>query len=156
RSIDQLPPMLDYDIRHGRTYMYFQGKPIYPFGYGLSYTTFEYRSLRLSAESMAADGAAVVTIDVKNTGLRGGEEVVQMYVRHPHSRIDRARLALRGFRRIHIEPGETKAVQMDLKARDLAYWDMNRRCFSVEDGEVEVMAGSSSASIELRRTISIT
>ena len=155
RAIDQLPPMMDYDVRRGRTYMYFEGKPLYPFGYGLSYTKFEYRGLALSAESIAADETAVVTVSVTNTGARAGEEVVQMYVRHLQSRVERPRLALRGFRRTLIEPGETKAVQMSLRAADLAYWDTRRRRFAVEPGAVEIMVGGSSASIVLRRTISV-
>jgi beta-glucosidase len=155
KSIDQLPAMMDYDVRHGRTYMYFEGTPLYPFGYGLSYTTFVYQGMRLSAPSMTLDGAATVTIDVRNTGLRAGDEVVQMYVRYVNSRIQRPRLMLRGFRRTRVEPGETKAVQMDLRSRDLAYWDTERRCFAVEAGEVEVMVGGSSATLDLRGRISV-
>jgi beta-glucosidase len=155
RSIDQLPPMMDYDIRHERTYMYIQGAPLYSFGHGLSYTTFGYQDMRLSAKTMGGDGSAVVTVDVKNTGILAGEEVIQMYVRHLHSRVERPRLALRGFRRIHLDPGEAKTVAMELRARDLSYWDTDRAGFAVERGEVEVMVGGSSAKIALRRMISI-
>src|SRR5450432_2186338 len=76
RSIDDLPPMMDYDIRHGRTYMYFKGEPLYPFGYGLSYTTFDYSNLHSSADALSAADKITVTVDVRNTGSRAGEEVV--------------------------------------------------------------------------------
>ena len=77
-SLDQLPPMLDYNLRHGRTYMYFQGEPLYPFGYGLSYTTFGYTNLKSSSITMRRDGEVTVSVDVENTGDRAGDEVVQM------------------------------------------------------------------------------
>jgi beta-glucosidase len=156
RSMAQLPPLMDYNIRRGRTYMYFDGPPLYPFGHGLSYTQFAYRGLRLSDNVLSVDGVVVVTIDVTNAGVRAGEEVVQMYVRHLDSRIERPRLALCGFRRIHIEPGDTRSVELSLRARDLAYWDIERQCFVVENGEVEVMVGGSSARLELRRRLSVT
>ena len=82
-SMDQLPPMLDYDIRHGRTYLYLHGKPLYAFGYGLSYTSFEYSDLRLSSPVLHRNGAISVTVDVTNTGRRDGSEVVQLFAGAP-------------------------------------------------------------------------
>jgi beta-glucosidase len=155
RSIDQLPPMMDYDIRHGRTYLYFEGEPLYPFGFGLSYTSFVYRDLRTSAESMAKDGSIMVTVEIENVGERSGEEVVQMYVRHKSSSVKRPRQELRGFRRVHIDRGAARSVTMPLSAADLAYWDVARKCFTVESGEIEVMIGRSSAQIELSATVCI-
>jgi beta-glucosidase len=81
KSLDQLPPMMDYNIRNGRTYMYFKGEPLYPFGYGLSYTTFTYSNLKTSAETLAKNGAITVSVDVQNSGKAAGEEVVQLYVK---------------------------------------------------------------------------
>src|SRR4029453_12424382 len=89
RSLDQLPPMLDYDIRHGRTYMYFQDQPLYPFGYGLSYTNFSYSSLRLSGDRLGAEAPISVSVDITNTGDRAGDEVVQLYVQHLDSAVQR-------------------------------------------------------------------
>ena len=86
KSLDDLPPMMDYDIRKGRTYMYFKGQPLYPFGFGLSYTTFEYSNLRTSADSVTAAGEVVVSVDVKNTGTRAGDEVVQTVRQAPRFR----------------------------------------------------------------------
>src|SRR5205085_9608784 len=88
KSLDDLPPLMDYDIRHGRTYMYFKGKPLYPFGYGLSYTTFAYSKLRTSASRLAGNASMTVSVDVKNTGKCAGEEVMQMYVKHLNSAVD--------------------------------------------------------------------
>src|SRR5262249_56411302 len=85
KSLDQLPPMMDYDIRHGRTYMYFRDQPLYPFGYGLSYTTFAYRDLRVNRNGESID----VSVALKNTGQRAGDEVVQLYVKHLDSKVVR-------------------------------------------------------------------
>jgi beta-glucosidase len=102
KSLDQLPPMMDYDIRHGRTYMYFKGEPLYPFGYGLSYTTFEYAHLRL-------DGGTV-SVDVTNTGKVAGDEVVQVYEHSPGMK------QLKGFQRVALKPGERRTIQMAVRA----------------------------------------
>lgn len=156
RSLEQLPPMMDYDIRHGRTYMYFRGEPLYPFGHGLSYTSFAYANLRASQPALGAEGAISVSVDVTNTGQRAGEEVVQMYVRHLGSAVERPIQELRGFRRIALEPGQTQTVTLPLSGAQLAYWDTARRCFSVERGQVQIRVGRSSADILLETTVSVT
>ena len=155
RSLEQLPAMMDYDIRHGRTHLYFEGDPLYPFGFGLSYTTFQYRALHTSADSMKPDGSITVSVEIENDGGRAGEEVVQMYVRYKSSSVSRPRKELKGFRRVLVDRGETKTVTMPLAAADLAYWDAQRKGFTVESGEVEIMIGRSSAQIELVRTVTI-
>jgi beta-glucosidase len=150
--------MMDYDIRHGRTYMYFQGEPQYAFGHGLSYTTFAQSNLRTSAPALASDGAIDVSVDVTNTGARPGDEVVQLYVRYPGSKVERPRKQLRGFARASIAPGETRTVVLRLAAADLAYWDAGRHAWTVEPGRVELMVGRSSADADLglRRTVAVT
>lgn len=155
RSADDLPPMMDYDIRHGRTYMYSRSEPLYPFGFGLSYTTFEYQAIEMSAPSMAADGSVHVTIDVCNTGKRSGDEVVQMYTEPSAPSQPGPPRALRGFRRVHLAPGETKRVSLPLDASALATWNSSRGCFEVAGGEVQVLIGRSSAQIELRQPIRV-
>jgi beta-glucosidase len=155
RSIDQLPPMMDYDIRHGRTYMYFEGEPLYPFGYGLSYTTFAYSGLRTSVSRMGPDGEVMVSLKVKNTGRLSGDEVVQLYVRHEKSKVARPRKELRGFERVSLRPGETKTVRMTLRAASLAYWDEKAGRFAVEEGPVRLMVGASSADVRLETTVSV-
>lgn len=153
RSTDHLPPMMDYDIRRGRTYMYSTLEPLYPFGFGLSYTTFQYRALHTSAPSMSADGSVNVVVDVCNTGDRPGDEVVQLYVRYSRPSEHRPRKTLKGFRRVPLAPGEAKSVSFRLEARDLATWSSSRGRFLVEGGEIEILVGGSSDHIHLRRDL---
>ena len=155
KSLDQEPPMMDYNIRDGRTYMYFKGEPLYPFGYGLSYTTFSYSNLKTSSPQLAKDGAVTVSVDVTNTGRLAGDDVVQLYVKYPHSKVERPHQQLRGFQRVTLQPNETKTVQIPLKAIDLAYWDEKSHGFKVETEPVGVMIGSSSKDIKLTTTLPI-
>jgi beta-glucosidase len=155
KSIDQVPAMMDYDIRHGRTYMYFQGEPLYPFGYGLSYTTFKYSRLNLSAARLRKAGALTVSVDVKNTGGRKGDEVVQLYVSHLDSKVARAGKELKGFKRITLQPEETRTVTLPVKAEDLAYWDEKENRWVVEADRVKFVVGASSADAKLEKTISV-
>jgi beta-glucosidase len=149
KSLDQLPPMMDYNIRHGRTYMYFKGEPLYPFGYGLSYTTFEYSNLKPSSSTLARNASVIVSVDLKNTGKRTGDEVVQLYVTHLGSKVERPMRELKGFERVTLRPGETKTVQIPLRASDLAYWNEKSGAFEVESEPIKVMVGDSSADIKL-------
>jgi beta-glucosidase len=154
-SMRQLPPMMDYDIRHGRTYMYFKGRPLYPFGFGLSYTTFRLTNLRIDKSSVAEDGAVDVSIDVTNSGKRAGDAVPQLYVHHRDSKVKRPEQQLVGFRRVHLEPDETKTVHITVKPSQFAYWDQARKAMVVEHETVELMAGPSSADIVLRQDLFI-
>jgi beta-glucosidase len=155
QSLDQLPPMMDYDIRHGRTYMYFKGKPLYPFGYGLSYTSFEYSKLKTSAEQMPSKGEIEISFNVRNTGNRAGDEVVQLYVKHVGSQVERPIEELKGFKRIGLKPNETQSVRLTLPASALAYWDVSKGSFQVEPDQVNMLIGSSSADIRLQKVIRI-
>ena len=157
RSLDELPPMMDYDIRHGRSYMYLEGEPQYAFGYGLSYTTFAYANLRTSAPRLVAGTPVTVSVDVTNSGARAGDEVVQLYARYPESKVVRPLKQLRGFQRVTLAPGETRAVPLRLTAEDLAYWSAERHAWVVESGRVELMVGpsSSDADLKLRRVIAV-
>jgi beta-glucosidase len=151
----QLPPMMDYDIRHGRTYMYFKGKPLYPFGHGLSYTSFKYSKLRTSGATLAAGATLTVDVDVTNTGKRAGDSVVQLYVAHPRSKVARPAKALAGFMRVNVAPGATQTVHIPLKASQLAYWDAQRKAMTLESGPLKLMIGASSADIKLVKSISV-
>jgi beta-glucosidase len=155
KSLDQLPPMMDYDIRHGRTYMYFKGEPIYPFGFGLSYTTFKLSNLKTSAQQLNKDGVLTVKVDVTNTGSRAGDEVVQLYAKHLGSKVDRPRQQLVGFKRMTVQPSETKTVELTLPASRLAYWDTKLQALRVEAERVNLMAGDSSASLPLNTTVDV-
>ena len=155
QSIQQLPPMMDYNIRHGHTYLYFKKTPLYPFGYGLSYTTFRYSRLRVSAPSLKQGGEVTVSVDVANSGLRDGEEVVQLYVRFPNSKVERPVKQLSGFERVSIPRGHSRTVRIPLKASSLAYWDETKNGWSTEPGKVQVFVGASSADERLTTSIRV-
>jgi beta-glucosidase len=118
KSVSQLPAFEEYDMK-GRTYRYFTGEPLYPFGYGLSYTTFEYSNLSFDKNSIGAKDDLRATVDVKNTGSIASDEVVQVYLTHPGVNGAPIR-ALTGFRRVHIEPGATQKVQITIPNRNLS------------------------------------
>jgi beta-glucosidase len=159
RSMDQLPPMMDYDIRHGRTYMYFKGNPLFPFGYGLSYTTFTYSNLRFSSPKLKANGSVTIGFDLTNSGSRAGDEVAQLYVRYLDSKVERPMKQLKGFQRVALKPGEIQTLSFTLKGSDLAYWDENSQksqgSWKVEPGEIEILIGSSSEDVRLKGTVEI-
>jgi beta-glucosidase len=137
-SPDQLPPFEDYRMA-GRTYRYFAGTPLYPFGHGLSYTTFAYRDLALPAEAPAG-GAVDVSVEVANTGARAGEEVVQLYVKRAGAPPPAPLRSLAGFRRVALAPGERRTLSFTLPPRALALVDADGRRV-VAPGEVEVAVG---------------
>ncbi|MDH5834332.1 glycoside hydrolase family 3 C-terminal domain-containing protein [Luteimonas kalidii] len=161
RSVDDLPPFGDYDMR-GRTYRYFEGAPVYPFGHGLSYTRFEYTPLQLQQAAGGAHEGLRVTTQVRNTGARAGDEVAQLYLVFPE-RDDLPRLALRGFRRVHLAPGEARTLSFDLDPRDLSAVDADgtrlvmpgRYRISVGSGQPDtgVAARSTAFAIEHARAI---
>lgn len=117
-GVEQLPPFEDYAMK-GRTYRYFEGKPLYPFGYGLSYTTFSYSGLTLSKSAIKAGEPLNAEVTVTNTGKREGDEVAQLYLAFPHVAGAPLR-ALRGFKRVHLKAGESQTVQFELRDRDLS------------------------------------
>jgi beta-glucosidase len=154
KSTTDLPAFDDYAMT-GRTYRYFKGAPLYPFGYGLSYTTFAYKNLRTSAEQLAVSDTLVVRVDVTNTGKRAGDEVVQLYAQHVGSKVDRPNKDLRGFRRVSLKPGETQTVAFSVPAKSLAYWDTDTHAWVVEADRVALQVGASSSDIRQTKTISI-
>ncbi len=146
KDITDLPDMMDYNIRHGRTYMYHKGDVLYPFGYGLSYSTFRYEEVK----SVKQDKKNVnVTVSVKNTGDRDGEEVVQLYASYPESKVERPAKQLRAFKRVPIRAGETKEVTLTVSKEDLGYWNEAKQAFTVEPGTVKLLIGASSEDIRL-------
>ena len=155
-SITQLPPMMDYNIRDGRTYMYFKGKPLYPFGYGLSYTQFRFSGLHLSAHELSANGEVTVSTGITNTGTRAGDEVVQLYVQHIHSKVARPVEELEGFERVGLRAGEKKTVQFRLRAASLAYWNEGDKNWTVEPDRLRILIGVSAADIRQNAEITVT
>ena len=148
KDILDLPNLLDYDIRHGRTYMYAKAKPIFPFGYGLSYTTFKYSHMKVKK----VDDNYVVSVDVTNTGSRDGEEVVQLYVKFKH---DDAAKRLRGFERVAVKAGETVPVEIVVPADDLKLWDSAKHDWAFFGKKAKLMLGASSEDIRLKKSIKL-
>ena len=157
RRVEDLPDFHDYNVRNGRTYMYFRGNPLYPFGHGLSYTTFEYKNLQVSKNTLGPGGKVTITSEVTNTGHRDGDEIVQLYVHCTGGTVERPFKQLVNFDRVHLKAGETRSVSFDLAHEDnaLRYWDEDKYEFVVEPGTVEVMAGASSADIKLKQEIQL-
>jgi len=153
KSLDQIPEMLDYNIRDGRTYMYFKGVPLYPFGFGLSYTTFTYSNLKTSTPSLDRDSSVNVSVDVTNSGKIAGDDVVQLYVRHINSDVSRPSEELKGFQRVTIKAGERKTVTIPLATQRLAYWDISKNDWQVERDSIEIRMGASSADIRLKQIL---
>lgn len=152
RGAADLPPFEEYAMA-GRTYRYFTGTPLYPFGFGLSYTTFGYANLRTSSDVAATTDTITVSFDLTNTGTRAGDEVAQLYVRYPGSAVPRPIRDLRGFRRVHLAPGETRTVTLPLPIDYTAYWDVDGDRWTVESAPVRLQVGASSTDIRLERTL---
>ena len=148
-DVAELPPLADYEIDKGRTYMYLEKPAVYPFGHGLSYTSFAYSNLRIEPATTAAD-RVIVTCDVANTGGRDGEEVVQLYVHKMESPLKRPLKQLKGFARVAIPAGQSRTVHLELPVKDLGFWDVQAHAYVVEPGTYEILAGASSADIRLR------
>jgi beta-glucosidase len=154
KSLDQLPPIEDYNIRNGRTYMYFKGEPLYPFGFGLSYTNFKYSDLKVKPGGTKTD---VITgsVEVTNTGSRSGDDVVQLYASFPASKVEMPKLKLVGFKRVTLAAGETKTVDFSCAADQIGYWSTDKHAFVVENGKVQISAGGSSADLKLSKIVAV-
>ncbi|MDG2538591.1 glycoside hydrolase family 3 C-terminal domain-containing protein [Dyella jiangningensis] len=156
KASEKLPAFDNYGMS-GRTYRYFEGTPLYPFGYGLSYTSFGYSGLALDRDSVARDGSMHVTVKVKNTGHRAGDEVVQLYLRPLQAKGTRAQKDLRGFQRITLQPDEEREVSFTVSvAKDLRYYDEQQHADAVTPGRYEVQVGASSADIRATTTFTVT
>ena len=139
KSIAQLPPFEDYSMQ-GRTYRYFKGEPLYPFGHGLSYTRFKYSNLKMSAQKVKAGESVEVSVDVQNVGTRGGDEVVELYVTDVAATVPVPIRSLQGVSHIFLKPGETRRVSFTIAPRQLSLIDDNGRRV-VEPGEFTVAVG---------------
>jgi len=156
KSIDQYPPFdnkakqVKIDYYHG--YRLFDKKglePSFPFGYGLSYTEYNYSNLKLSAKKIGKSGKITASVDVTNTGKMAGEEVVQLYVSCNGSKVDRPVKDLKAFTRVALKPGETKTVLLEVNAKDMAYWNMDKNGWEIEEIEYTILVGPSSSAKDL-------
>jgi beta-glucosidase len=150
-GLEDLPSFSDYDITKGRTYQYFKGKPLYPFGFGLSYTNFFYSDLHL----IQTDTTVNVRFAIKNTGKNNGDEVAQVYVKLPDMSIPIPIKQLKGFKRLQINSGIVKTVDIVINKAQLRYWDEKESKFVTPKGDYTIMVGSSSADIRLSENITI-
>ena len=152
-----LPSILDYDIsKTGLTYQYYQGTPLYPFGYGLSYTSFQYSNMRLSSPTVNANGQVRATVDVTNTGSRAGADVVQLYTHELASRSStQPDEQLRAFTRVTLNPHQTKSVTLTLNAADLKFWDVTQNRYVVESGTYQVRIGHDANDVASTRPLAV-
>jgi beta-glucosidase len=152
---EKLPDFSDYSMKN-RTYRYFEGKPLYAFGHGLSYTKFAYSNLQLDHAGIAIDGTVTATLEVRNIGKRSGDEVVQLYLAPLAARRPRALQELRGIERVALKPGESRTVTFQVTpARDLPIYDDVAKKYAVDPGRYEVRVGASSADIRARTTLTV-
>jgi beta-glucosidase len=155
KADEKLPPFDDYDMTN-RTYRYFGGEPLFPFGHGLSYTRFEYSSLRLDRNRTTASGTVKASVTIKNVGSRAGEEVAQLYIRPIDPKRPRALKDLRGFERVSLKPGEARQLTFTIvPERDLTHYDVDKKAYAVDAGSYEVQLGASSADIRLRHVLRV-
>jgi beta-glucosidase len=158
KTVEELPHLGDYDITRGRTYWFNKNEVLYPFGHGLSYTTFEYSNLDISNNTIRSSGEneLVVSVDVLNTGNVKGDEVVQLYVKDLESSVVQPIKKLREFKRITLDKGAITTVTFSLDNTDFSYWDENKKDWFIEDGDFEIMIGASSEDIKLKGSITVT
>jgi len=143
RNVGQIPGYYYQKPSARRGYLFSSIEPLFPFGHGLSYTTFSYRNLKVTPARIRRDGSAVVSVEIANTGSRAGDEVAQMYIRDDVSSVTRPVKELKSFERIHLKPGETKTVEFRVTPDKLSFLDLNMQRV-VEPGTFEIMVGGSS------------
>jgi len=152
RSVGHLPTFYNYKPSARRGYLFDDVTPLYPFGFGLSYTTFALQNVRLKKRKIGRKYSTHVLVDVTNTGKCEGTEVVQMYVRDLVSSVTRPIKELKGFKKISLKPGEMQTVALDITPESLAFYDINMK-FVVEPGDFEIMVGNSSRDADLQKVI---
>jgi beta-glucosidase len=152
RSVGHLPVFYNHKPSARRGYLWDDVTPLFPFGFGLSYTTFKLENVRLAKKKIARNGSTRVLVDVSNTGKRAGSEVVQLYIRDCVSSVTRPVKELKAFQKVWLEPGEMKTVALDITPASLAFYDVNMK-YVVEPGEFEILVGNSSRNTDLLKVI---
>jgi beta-glucosidase len=150
RSVGHLPVFYNYKPSARRGYLFDDVSPLFAFGYGLSYTTFELKNPRLTKKKITTKGATQVQVDVTNTGKRAGSEVVQLYIRDLVSSVTRPIKELKGFKKVYLKPGETTTVTLDIAPDALAFFDVNMK-HVIEPGDFSIMIGTSSRDADLQK-----
>jgi beta-glucosidase len=147
RDVGQIPFFYNHKPSARRGYLFDDAAPLFPFGHGLSYTSFEIGKPALSTSSITPDGNVTVTVDVTNTGKRAGDEVVQLYIHHLDASVTQPVMALKGFQRVTLAPGETRKISFTLGPKAFRIWNVAMQEV-VEPGRIEIMAGNSSAKVQ--------
>jgi beta-glucosidase len=155
RSTADLPAFTNYAMA-SRTYRYFAGKPLFAFGHGLSYTKFDYRSIKADREQAAPADTIRVSLDVANTGARSGDEVAQVYFRHLDSAVPQPREALCGFRRVSVAHGKSERIEIEIPVGQFRFWDTTKKQYIVEPGKYELLVGAASDDIRARIPLRVT
>jgi beta-glucosidase len=152
RSAGQLPVFYNYKPSARRGFLWDSAQPLYPFGFGLSYTKFQFTNVRLTKGKIRPEGSTRVLVDVKNIGKRAGTETVQLYIRDLFSSVTRPIKELKGFTKVFLKPGETQTVSLTITPESLAFYDIDMK-YSVEPGEFEIMLGNSSRDADLQKVV---
>jgi beta-glucosidase len=147
RNVGQLPVFYNHKPSARRGYLFDTTAPLYPFGYGLSYTTFDVSAPRLERPTIAIGQNARIAVDVTNTGRRAGDEVVQLYVRDDEASVTRPVIELKRFQRVTLQPGERRTVTFELTPRDLSFWGVDMKRI-VEPGTFTISAGANSVDLK--------
>jgi len=155
RATTDLPAFTDYSMQN-RTYRYFAGKPLYAFGHGLSYTTFEYTGARLGSAKLASTETLKLTFTLGNTGKRNGDAVAQVYYRHVNSKAPQPKLSLCSFSRVSLKSGASAEVTIEVPAARLRHWDQETKQYVVESGDYELLVGAASDDIRLKLPFTVT
>ncbi len=152
RSAGHLPAHYSHKPSARRGYLFDDVSPLFPFGFGLSYTTFEFSRVRLTKARIRPGQSSRVLVDVKNTGKRAGTETVQVYIRDKFSSVTRPIKELKGFTKVSLRSGQTKTVSLDITSESLAFYDVDMN-YVVEPGDFEIMVGNSSRDLDLQKLV---
>jgi beta-glucosidase len=149
RDVTQLPAFSDYDMEKGKTYWFLKDKPLYAFGFGLSYTTFEYIELNIDKQEFTSDEIIHTEIQIKNSGEIDGDEVAQLYIQYEQRDNDTPLKQLKAFKRVDIPIGETETISLDISIAELKFWDPSTKAYKIRTGDIQILVGPSSDDIRL-------
>ena len=149
KSVDQLPDFQDYSMK-GRTYRYMTQTPLYPFGYGLSYTTFDYKNAKLSKDKIASNESVTLSFDIANTGKMDGDEVAQIYIKNPNDPAGPLK-AMKAFKRVNVKAGSEQPVSIQLEPKAFQSFNDNTQTMEVRPGKYQILYGGSSDDKTLKK-----
>ncbi|TNJ46396.1 glycoside hydrolase family 3 C-terminal domain-containing protein [Tamlana fucoidanivorans] len=152
---EDLPDFYDYNIQTGRTYMYYKGEALYPFGYGLNYSTFKINEISTSNSYLKRGDSLMVSVSISNIGKMDGEEIIQVYIKDVQSTQITPMKALKGFKRVHVAAGQTKNVEIPIPYEAFSHFDVSKNNFVVEAGVFKIMVGNSSVNTSFIKELNV-